>query len=426
MKKLILFVIVLFFSSCSQKDYEIRDIREISQSPYAYVKEFRPIDEDILKRLNEEFKEQYFKPWDINRSTYSLKEATWGFGYAKRKSYGQNRRVLSEKWFNECIKNSNFKDFNKVSKYAITVRNSNMRVLPTYKPIFYDPDLPGEGFPFDYNQNSAVKINTPLFVSQYSKDGAWVFVESNFALGWIGINDIAFIDKGLINRIKSSTLGVSVKDDTPLYVDKIFKSHIKLGTLFPMIDGKYVIFGKDENLNAKVLPVQSSFIEKLPIEFDILNAGKVAFELLDEPYGWGGLLSSRDCSSMTRDFFAPFGIYLKRNSYGQTKSGLYIPLDDLSDEEKKKSIIQKGKPFTTLLYLKGHVMLYIGRLENEPLVMHQSWGIKTTTFSVQKGRHIIGKSAITTLEAGKELYLYDKRSSLISRIKGMILVGVED
>ena len=39
--------------------------------------------------------------------------------------------------------------------------------------MFYDPTQLGEGFPFDYNQNSAIKINTPIMVSHLSKDRAW-------------------------------------------------------------------------------------------------------------------------------------------------------------------------------------------------------------------------------------------------------------
>ena len=44
-------------------------------------------------------------------------------------------------------------------------------------------------------------------------------------------------------------------------------------------------------------------------------------QLLDEAYGWGGLLNNRDCSSFTQDYFAPFGKFLHRNSKAQTTNG---------------------------------------------------------------------------------------------------------
>ena len=31
-------------------------------------------------------------------------------------------------------------------KKAITLKNTNVRVLPTNSPMFYNPSLPGEGF----------------------------------------------------------------------------------------------------------------------------------------------------------------------------------------------------------------------------------------------------------------------------------------
>ena len=40
---------------------------------------------------------------------------------------------------------------------------------------------------FDYNQNSLLKINTPLIVSHLSRDRAWAYIESHFVGGWFDI-----------------------------------------------------------------------------------------------------------------------------------------------------------------------------------------------------------------------------------------------
>ena len=60
--------------------------------------------------------------------------------------------------------------------------------------MFYEPTRPGEGFPFDYNQNSRLKINTPIFVSHLSKDKAWAYIQAAAFGGWVKIQDIAFVD----------------------------------------------------------------------------------------------------------------------------------------------------------------------------------------------------------------------------------------
>ncbi len=69
--------------------------------------------------------------------------------------------------------------------------------------MFLNPSKAGEGFPFDYNQNSSIKINTPLLVSHYSKDKTWIFVQSHFALGWLRVDSISFVDDDFINEFKN-------------------------------------------------------------------------------------------------------------------------------------------------------------------------------------------------------------------------------
>ena len=92
--------------------------------------------------------------------------------------------------------------------------------------MFLDPQKAGEGFPFDYNQNSSIKMNTPIFISHFSKDKAWVFVESNFATGWLNTKDIAYIDDVLINKFKSGTYFVATEDNFPIYKNGIFLDYI--------------------------------------------------------------------------------------------------------------------------------------------------------------------------------------------------------
>jgi len=67
-------------------------------------------------------------------------------------------------------------------------------------------------------------------------------------------------------------------------------------------------------------------------------------ELLGEPYGWGGKLKTRDCSTFTRDFFSTFGIYLPRNSRQQAKSWKFYTSKRLSraDKKERNQIFKEG------------------------------------------------------------------------------------
>ena len=164
-----------------------------------------------------------------------------------------------------------------------------------------------------------------------------------------------------------------------------------------------------------------------PLRLNSLNAVKIANELLGEPYGWGGLYGNRDCSSMTRDFFTPFGIWLPRHSEDQVKeAGYYIDLQGIPPEQKEKIIIEKGIPYLTILWRKGHVMLYIGAQNGQALIFNNIWGIKTKDLRGREGRKIIGQAVITTLRPGSELRNFDAAAGdLLTNIAGMSILAAE-
>ncbi len=298
-------------------------------------------------------------------------------------------------------------------------KNSDFRVFPTSSRMFYNPSKAGEGFPFDYNQNSRVKINTPVLISHYSKDKAWAFVESHYVLGWVRLDNLLLIDENLKDGFMSNELYVIVKEGFEIF-DKTSLEDMKVGTFFTKKDDKYLLA---TNNGFKKVDIDDYKIKKLPIKFDSKNIELISKEFIGEPYGWGGINNHRDCSSFTQDFFTPFGIYLKRNSKSQTELHKYIDLSKLEDKEKKEFIRKNAEPFLTLIYLRGHIMLYVGNKNNEPLVMHNVWGVRTKSLFGESGRNIIGKTVITTLEPGIELYNSDKSKTILRKIQGIVLLN---
>lgn len=149
-----------------------------------------------------------------------------------KKIYLENHILATQEWFEKQIDNSNFEEYNTTIKKAITLKNTNVRVLPTSSVMFYNPNKPGEGFPFDYNQNSLLKINTPIIVSHFSKDRAWAYIQASIVGGWVKVEDIAFVDDEFINKFKNENYYVAVKEKFPIY-DIIFREYIKVGTIFP-------------------------------------------------------------------------------------------------------------------------------------------------------------------------------------------------
>jgi len=161
----------LFFTACTQKTYEL-DSSNIDHSTKYADNNFMNQNKETNKLLK-----QHFKPWSQSKVSYSAVETSWGLNYRFKTIYLENHRKADKSWFEKQEVNFNIENYNSLLKKAITLKNTDVRVLPTNSPMFYEPTRPGEGFPFDYNQNSRLKINSPIFVSHLSKDKAWAYIQ---------------------------------------------------------------------------------------------------------------------------------------------------------------------------------------------------------------------------------------------------------
>lgn len=416
---------ILFFSACSSKVNTINDLKTLPQNAFEYDIKIETTNQQNRENNLTLFKQRFFAPWRQTHLTITQEKASWGEMYKEQKVYGLNHQLLSKEWFEKLNDNANWAQYNHLNAHAVVIRNSNLRVFPSSLPIFYNPKKAGEGFPFDYNQNSGIKINTPILLSHYSKDKQWAFAEAGFAFGWIKTSDVALVDTRLKRTFMQSELHIAIKDDFPIYKNNMFIEQIKLGTIFPKSrQGNFFVFNHYHNLEGYIQTIQNpkEKLHTLPLPFTKEQIQHVVNELIQEPYGWGEAFSKRDCSALTKDFFALFGLYLNRNSKQQTKNGEYISLKEFSNQKKKEEIKSLAQPFSTLIYLPGHIMIYAGVKNNEPLVFHNFWGIKTENFFNEKGRFVVGQAAITTLEPGKELPNYAPQLNILSKIEGMVIL----
>ena len=348
--------------------------------------------------------------------------------------YGENKKKHSAEWLEKLQQNASLENYPNALHLAITTRNTNLRMLPTQRPHFYKPDGDSSGWPFDNLQISSVAANTPVFVCHLSTDKAWALVETYFTFGWIPAEDCARVDDKFIKTWESGRYAVIIKDQTSVFdTDDNFCLKASIGHIFPLVNEmpeklEILIAATDKNNYAVIkhgfVSLQAAALKPLP--FNYLNAVKIANELIDQPYGWGGLYGNRDCSAMTKDFFIPFGIWLPRHSEDQVKEvGTYINLQGLDPEQKEKVILEKGIPYLSLLWRKGHIMLYIGELNDRALIFHNIWGLKTRDFRGREGRKIIGKAVITTLCPGAELSCLDPGGLLIKTLSGMNVLAPE-
>lgn len=378
----------------------------------------------------EDFTYRYYSPWFRTHVSTKKEDALWAnrsYGL-KNRYYGENLQLIADAEIDAIISETNTEAYGTINTHAIMVQNAQMRNLPTEKPFFKKTTLPGEGYPFDYLQTSRIHIAEPLIISHYSKDGAWAFVESSFASGWLPVESFVLVGaKERMELIKATKVAI-VKDNVPLYNDKQrFVTYAKVGAIIPIMseDDDFFhayMYMRDASFTAQRLELRipKSFAQTVPISFNKENLSQIGDTLLGEKYGWGGFLANRDCSAMTRDFLSPFGIWIPRNSAAQKSFGEYVSLKDLTPKEKEAMILKNGIAFLSLIYLKGHIMLYAGEFEGKPLVMHNVWGVRTMEDG-KEGRNIIGKAVITDLYVGANQPNVPEQGLLINRVEGITI-----
>jgi len=405
----------------------INDLHDIDQNISSYLFAFK--EERYISSLDQ-FEKYYFLPWNIPKIDIRLKDAKWAYkAFNAENSYGENLQKLQKSFFEYINKYSNFQDFATLNKRAITLTTVNLRAFPTQEPLFLDPQKAGEGFPFDYLQNSLIAANKPLLISHYSTDKEWVFVESSFTFGWVKTRDIALVPQKYTEFYKEAVKEFFIKEGVAIYDEEgnfIFRSRI--GMLLPKINetkNDYIVLTITNYKNNKAYYIRSKVSKKVLhegiLKFNKTNIEQIFNEISQVKYGWGGMYDQRDCSSTLRDFFAPFGIWLPRNSYRQSQIGRVISLKNLSDQEKIHIIKEKAVPFETLLYKKGHILLYVGIKNNKVIVFHNVWGIKTKEDG-KEGRFIIGKPIFSTLRVGSSLHNYDINASILSSLQSMNII----
>lgn len=437
---LILAIIMLFLSACSNRQYIPPKTPNTTYSKgekkaplggrtYTLKPDY-PQNTSILPSISNpdrkddsKFKNRYFKIWHITPNT-DPKDAMWGVrGYRNgaRTYYMSNRYSYPDKFFEDVAYNANQDAYNQVARIGITIANTQLRNAPSNSAIFKDFISSNEGYPFDYYANSTMGINYPLYISHYSKDKKFALVQNDVVWGWVNASDIIPISKEQADEFEDQKFIAIIKDDCPIYYmdGKEFTTG-RVGNILAYSkkeDGFFIlkILTKDGFKNFKI---STSDATVWPAEFNTKNMKTTIASLLGEPYGWGGYGYNRDCSLTTKDIMANFGYWLPRNSKSQANAYKKISLAGKSDAQKLAIIAKDGVPYKTLLFLPGHIMLYAGVVNGVPVAVHNAWGLKTQ----DNGRAIIGKMAITSLNIGKDDPNIRRQSLLLTRIKSMTIL----
>jgi hypothetical protein len=370
-------------------------------------------------------KQALYRPWRMTGPSVWVRQSLGkNFSLRPDKAYTDNKRPFPDSVWNTLVANSNKDSYGAKSGPAIAVRHTDLRAMPGAMRYYLRPDLPGEGYPFDYFQHSSIPVGTPLYICNVSGDGLWLLVESPLTAGWVPAADAARVDEEFMERWQRLPLASLVREPVVLG-----RTRGIIGTLLPLASPprpgfghSFTVFvpGRAASGNAAIEQAVLAPGEAVAVPLQLTPAAvaRIGNEMMGQAYAWGGLDGKRDCSALTRDLMTPFGIFLPRNSARQARTGSTILLTGRTNAEKEAAILREASPFRSLISLPGHIGLYLGSYKGKAMLFHNMWGLRTRDASGGcDNRAVVGKAVVTTLRPGVERPDLCSPGSFLDRIE---------
>ena len=275
-------------------------------------------------------------------------------------------------------------------RYAVAVNRTTLHTFPSNEQILDDPADPE----FDYQHLTGVRVNEPLVIYAESADGAFYLVRSICCPGWVPAEDIAIC----ADREEWLSAWDFAPEDTlvvwgtyttalSLVAPEVSRRLLTQGTALQRVEledrnalvnnraayNNHVVYlpvrNEDGSYTKKLCLIAESAevsVGYLPMTQE--NIAKVAFAVLGDAYGWGGMMLADDCSGYVRNIYKCFGLELARNTTWQQKMPvLQLNFTGLSDAQKAATI--KALPLGATLFFSGHEMMYLGCVNDKLYVV---------------------------------------------------------
>ena len=367
----------------------------------------------------------YFGPWEMTKTSVSRRDAAAIFHRARGFKY-DDVRWTQEEW-DAISRNAAMGAFPSRSTWAITVRATDLREMPTSQTRFAEPTPDPRANPFDYFQYSLLPVGTPLLIAHTTRDGRWHFVECPIAAGWVAADDVAAVDAAFAHTYRDGPFAALVRDPVRLVTAGGTTATAGIGALLPLRndnqngqDDMRVLLpqrGPDGMARTEAVTLAAADAAPWPLPPTPGNIARLGNRMMGQHYGWGGMFGLRDCSAMTRDLLAPFGIWLPRNSVAQARTGSVLPLEGMSTAEKEAAILRYGVPFLSLVGMRGHITLYVGNYRGRPAILHDVWGVRVVQDGDDDARLVLGRVVITSITPGAELPNLDRTVTFADRLR---------
>jgi hypothetical protein len=206
-----------------------------------------------------------------------------------------------------------------------------------------------------------------------------------------------------------------------------FHDYVRMGVRLPLLHTNSKVAQvsipwrrRDGTLSEKAAYLRKAAVHRGFFPYTARNIIRQSFELLNAPYGWGGMHGEQDCSRFVQQVFATVGIALPRNSQHQGRTGCLLGAfrDSSSMVERRHVLSQRAVGGITLLGMKGHIMLFLGTVGHQPYVIHAAFAYREPARWGDINR-VVNRVVISDLSLGKGT----RRGSLLERLKSVRMVS---
>ncbi|MFT4178605.1 MAG: SH3 domain-containing protein [Thermomonas sp.] len=280
------------------------------------------------------------------------------------------------------------------ARFGMALQRTDLRTFPAALRVF---SRAGET-DIDRFQESALFPGDAVVIAHASADGQWLFVVSERYAAWAKADAIAEGDRNTVLGYGQRARYRIITGAKPRTVftreqPQLSELQLDMGLRVPLADvppdksvngqhpyASWIIDlplrGDDGKLAfaPALLPrIAESSADHLPLTR--ANLLRQAFKFLGERYGWGHAYNGRDCSGFVSEVYRSMGVQLPRNTSDQSVSPVFARTHLAQDATREARMAAVAAlDVGDLIYIPGHVMMFIGEVDGQPWVIHDTNG----------------------------------------------------
>ncbi|TPV93904.1 MAG: hypothetical protein B7733_18070 [Myxococcales bacterium FL481] len=317
-----------------------------------------------------------------------------------------------------------------IDRLHFVIEETPLWCVPTRAGLFTPPVDPT----FDRNRCATLHAGEAVRALLAHPQQPWVYVHAGHTVGWVFAAPLTpSVDVTSLESYRHADRRVAVVLDRadvtaptvlePAAGSPVRRAPLRLGTTLPLLDadprGYRVLVADERGLAPARLP-RSDALRVGPLPFRPSDVIRTALDHVGQRYGWGGHGGDYDCSLFLRDLFAVFGVQLARHSAVQAQLGSRSrDIGALDEAGKRAAIREAAQRGVVLLYMPGHIMLYLGEDGDR---MYAVSAISEYLEPCESGPDTVrrlDRVAVTTLELGRST----QRKAFIERLTRIASFG---